>query len=304
MNHIRTFMMMAALVAICGVAGIAMGGFEGLVLALIFAVVTNAFAFWKSDSLALKAHGAQEVTMREAPELVELVHALAERAEIPPPRVFVTPSPQPNAFATGRNPEKSAVAVTTGLIEMLSKEELAGVIAHELAHIKSRDTLTMTIAATFAGAISSLANFTLFFGSSRSRGNPFINILFLFLGPLAAAIIQMAISRSREYEADRVGAEISGNPLWLASALEKIHDAAKRIPNEQARWRPATAHMFIINPLFGGRMDGLFTTHPRTENRVAALLELAEKMGIRIGAPQRPLQPRTAGPSSPRGPWG
>jgi heat shock protein HtpX len=296
MNHIRTFMMMAVLVAICGVAGVAMGGFEGLVLAMVFAVVTNAIAFWKSDSLALKAHGAQEVSMRDAPELVEMVQALSERAGLPMPRVYIAPSPQPNAFATGRNPDKSAVAVTTGLIELLSREELAGVIAHELAHIKSRDTLTMTIAATFAGAISSLANFTLFFGSSRSRGNPFVNILFLFLGPLAAAIIQMAISRSREYEADRVGAEISGNPLWLAAALEKIQEATRRIPNERARWRPATAHLFIINPLSGGKMDGLFTTHPRTENRIAALLALAEKMGIRIGQPQKPLQPRVAGP--------
>jgi heat shock protein HtpX len=280
LNHFKTGLLLAALAGLFGIVGLAMGGTGGLIIALIFATCTNAVAYWNADKLALRAQGAHEVDASTAPELVQLVHALAERGGLPPPRVYVVEQAQPNAFATGRSPEKSAVAVTTGLMEILSKEELAGVIAHELAHIKSRDTLVMTVAATIAGAISSFVNFAMLFGGSRNRSNPIVGLLMMFLAPMAAAVIQMTISRSREYEADRVGAEISGNPLWLASALEKIATGTRSIPNERAEMRPATAHLFIMNPLSGRRMDGLFSTHPKTENRIAALIELAKTMGI------------------------
>jgi heat shock protein HtpX len=290
MNLFRTGLLLAALTALFGAVGLLLGGVNGMLIALGLAVVTNVFAYWKSDSLALAAHGAQEVDERTAPDLVRLVHGLADQAQLPRPRVYVMHEPQPNAFATGRNPENSAVAVTTGLMEILSREELAGVVAHELAHIKNRDTLTMTVAATIAGAISSVVNLGLMFGGGRDRPNIIVTLLLVFAAPLAAAVIQMAISRSREYSADRLGGLICGQPLWLASALRKIAGGTALIPNESAERRPATAPLFIVNPLSGRRMDGLFSTHPATENRIAALLEQANAIGGRT-------------PSS-RGPWG
>ena len=306
LNHFKTGLLLASLAALFGIVGFAMGGTSGLIIALIFATCTNAVAYWNADKLALKAQGAQEVDVNTSPELVDLVHSLAERGGLPPPRVFLIDQAQPNAFATGRSPAKSAVAITTGLIKILTKEELAGVIAHELAHIKSRDTLTMTVAATIAGAISSFVNFAMLFGGTRNRPNPLMGLLMMFLAPMAAAVIQMTISRSREYEADRVGAEISGNPLWLASALEKIAAGTKTIPNELAEMRPATASLFIINPLSGRRMDGWFSTHPKTENRIAALIELAKVMGITAKQMGESLAQSSSGKSgkAQRGAWG
>ncbi|MGL4240174.1 MAG: M48 family metalloprotease [Beijerinckiaceae bacterium] len=295
-NFLRTGILLAALTGLFGMIGLMLGGASGMVIALAFAAVTNAIALWRSDKMALHAYGAQEVDESAAPDLVRMVHGLADQARMPRPRVFLINEPQPNAFATGRNPETSAVAVTTGLLDRLSHEEVAGVVAHELAHIRNRDTLTMTVAATIAGAISSFLNFAfLFRGQGGQRPNALVILLMSILAPLAAAVIQMAISRSREYEADRIGGEIVGNPLWLASALEKIAGGAARIPNETAEMRPATAPLFIINPLSGRAMDGLFTTHPATENRVAALVEQARAKGLLDG----PLQPAHG-----QGPWG
>jgi heat shock protein HtpX len=306
-NHFKTGLLLAALAGLFGIVGLAMDGTSGLVIALVFASVTNAVAYWNADKIALRANGAKQVDETTAPELVALVHGLADRAGLPHPRVFLIEQEQPNAFATGRNPAHSAVAVTTGILNLLTKEELAGVIAHELAHIKSHDTLTMTMAATIAGAISSFVNFAVMFGGSRSRPNPLTGLLLLFLAPMAAGVIQMTISRSREYEADRVGSQISGNPLWLASALEKIAGAVAKTPNERVEMRPASAHLFIINPLSGRRMDGLFSTHPKTENRIAALLELAKTMGIATFPGLGGNQPSLAGAAktpNQRGPWG
>jgi heat shock protein HtpX len=295
-NYIRTGMLLATLTALFGVVGLMLGGGAGMVIALAVAAVTNAVALWRSDTAALHAYGAQEVDERSAPDLVQMVHGLADHVGMPRPRVYLIHEAQPNAFATGRNPQSSAVAVTTGILERLSHEEVAGVVAHELAHIRNRDTLTMTVAATIAGAISSFMNFAfLFRGQDGQRPNIIVVLLMSLLAPLAAAVIQMAISRSREYEADRIGAEICGNPLWLASALGKIAGAAARIPNETAEMRPATAPLFIINPLSGRAMDGLFTTHPHTENRIAALVEQARAMGIGYAS---------AATDSGRGPWG
>ena len=279
MNFVKTGMLLAALTALFGVVGYALGGPNGMLIALSIAVVTNLFAYWNSDRLALGAQGAVEVDECTAPEYVGLVRALAGRAGLPMPRVYLIDTPQPNAFATGRNPEHAAVAATTGLLEALTREELAGVIAHELAHIKNRDTLTMTVTATIAGAISTLAQFGFLFGGRDSeRSNPLVMIAMALLAPLAAMIIQMAISRSREYDADRMGAEICGEPMWLASALAKIEGWAARIPNPEAERHPATAPLFIINPLSGHGLDNLFSTHPSTENRVAALQDLAQRM--------------------------
>ncbi|MBF9232945.1 zinc metalloprotease HtpX [Microvirga alba] len=306
MNTVKTGMLLAALTALFGVVGYLLGGASGMMIALGLAVVTNAFAYWNSDRLALAAHHAVEVDERSAPELFAMVRELARRAGLPMPKVYLIDNPQPNAFATGRNPENAAVAATTGILQTLSRDELAGVMAHELAHIKNRDTLTMTVSATIAGAISSIAQFGLFFGGRGSdRPSPVAAILTAIIAPLAAMIIQMAISRSREYEADRIGAEISGTPLALASALAKIAGGVAHIPNADAESHPATAPLFIINPLSGHGMDNLFSTHPATENRIAALQSLAQAMGATApgafsGAP-------SAGPwnaTSRRGPWG
>ena len=312
MNFMKTAMLLAALTALFGVVGYLLGGQSGMLIALGIAAVTNLFAYWNSDKLALSAHGAVEVDETAAPDLVRMVRDLSARAGLPMPRVYLIDNPQPNAFATGRNPENAAVAVTTGLMQMMSYEELAGVMAHELAHIKNRDTLIMTVTATIAGAISTVAQFGFLFGGrDGERPNPRVMLATAILAPLAAMIIQMAVSRSREYVADRMGAEICGNPLWLASSLAKLEAGVAHIPNPEAERHPATAHMFIVNPLSGGAMDNLFSTHPATENRIAALQELAQVVG------GGPALARPSGgflhnaPTSPwgtgrprRGPWG
>jgi heat shock protein HtpX len=318
MNMMRTAVLMAAMTALFLVVGALIGGQTGMLMALAFAAATNLFAYWNSDRMALAANGAQEIERADAPDLYDLVAELARRAQLPMPRVYVIHEDQPNAFATGRNPENAAVAVNTGLMRMLTREELAGVIAHELAHIKHRDTLTMTITATLAGAISSIAQWGMFFGGNRSNGPGVIgSIALAILAPLAAMLVQMAISRSREYEADRLGAEICGDPNWLASALYKIAHGAEAIPNENAEANPAMAHMFIVNPLTGRGVDNLFSTHPNVENRIAALQQLARQMGIAGYASQEESAAISAsGPwrrasdransdaGRPRGPWG
>ena len=292
MNFARTALLMAALTGLFLAAGWLIGGQGGAMIALLLAAGMNLFAYWNSDKMLLRMHGAQEVSPRQAPELYALVQQLAGRAGLPMPRVYVIATEQPNAFATGRNPENAAVAVTAGLLRSLSSEELAGVLAHELAHVKNRDTLIMTITATIAGAIGMLASFAFFFGGSRDgegNGGPFGFVgalLVMLLAPIAAMLVQMAISRSREYEADRMGAAICGRPLWLASALGRIEQAAQRTHNPTAERNPATAHLFIVNPLAGKAMDNLFATHPSTANRVAALRELAG--AAEAPAPRRP----------------
>lgn len=321
MGFWRTGMLLAALTALFGVVGFTIGGQGGMVLALGFALVTNLFAYWNSDKLALAAHGAQEVDERSAPELVAMVRELAGRAQLPTPRVYVIDNPQPNAFATGRNPENAAVAATTGLMQMMTREELAGVMAHELAHIKHRDTLTMTVSATVAGAISSIAQFGMFFGGNRNQNGLGVigTLLMAILAPIAAMIIQFAVSRSREYVADRTGAEICGNPLWLASALAKLEQGVHAIPNMSAERHPATAPLFIVNPLSGQGFDNLFSTHPATANRIAALQQQASEQGglptgTGFAAPRRggfiagsalnPWGRRGNGGGARRGPWG
>ena len=282
MNYMRTAILIAAMTALFMAVGALMGGQTGMMIALAMAAMTNVYAYWNSDKLALASNGAHEVDANSAPELVQMVAELADRAQMPTPRVYVVESDQPNAFATGRNPENGAVAVNTGLVHMLSREELAGVIAHELAHIKNRDTLTMTITATLAGAISSIATWGALMGGNRNNNGlgAIGSIALAVLAPAAAMIVQMAISRSREYEADKMGADICGNPHWLASALAKISGMAQQIPNENAEANPAMAHMFIVNPLTGQGMDNLFSTHPNVENRIAALEQQAHAMGI------------------------
>jgi heat shock protein HtpX len=279
-----------------------------MMIAFVVALGMNVFSYWNSDKIVLRMHNAQEVDARSAPDYYDIVRQLAANAGLPMPKVYVIHQDQPNAFATGRNPENAAVAATTGLLQTLTREELAGVMAHELAHVKNRDTLTMTIAATIGGAISMLANFGMLFGggnrNNNSGGLGVIGMLLaVFLAPLAAMVIQMAISRSREYVADRVGAEICRRPLWLASALRKISAAAERIPNEQAERAPATAHMFIINPLSGRGMDNLFSTHPNTNNRIAALQELAREMGESGGGLSAPARSAAIADDAPQGPW-
>jgi len=298
MGYVKTGILMAAMTGLFLVMGYYLGGAIGALIALAVAVVMNGMAWWKSDTMVLRMHNAREVDAYTAPELQQIVMELARNANMPTPKVYVIENDQPNAFATGRNPDNAAVAATTGLLNQLSRDEISAVIAHELAHIRNYDTLTMTITATFAGAISMLANFAMFFGSGRNRQNPIAMIAMMILAPLAAALVQMAISRSREYEADRVGAEICGNPLWLASALQRIQGSASRIDNDSAERNPATAHMFIINPLHAFKRDRLFSTHPATENRVKALEALAAEMGVTEGAQPAPQKPRQSGPWS------
>lgn len=269
----KTAILMAAMTALFMGLGALLGGAQGAVIALAVAGAMNLFAFWNSDKAVLRMAGARAVDERTAPDLVRMVNDLADGAGMPRPKVFIIETDQPNAFATGRNPENAAVAATTGLLRSLSREEVAAVIAHELAHIRNRDTLLMTLTATMAGAVSMLANFAFFFGGQdRDRPGGMIGtILLMILAPMAAGLVQMAISRAREYEADRVGAEICGNPLWLASALRRIEGLAARIDNHAAERNPAVAHMFIINPLHAHAHDRLFATHPSTTNRVKAL---------------------------------
>ncbi len=298
-GYVKTAILMAAMTALFLGAGYAIGGGAGALIALVIAAGMNALAWWNSDKAVLRMHNARPVDAHTAPELQEMVIRLARNADMPAPAVYIIDEDQPNAFATGRNPDNAAVAATTGLLRRLSPEEVEAVMAHELAHIRNYDTLIMTITATFAGAISMLANFALLFGRGRNNNNVIAMIAMMILAPMAAALVQMAISRSREYEADRHGAEICGNPLWLASALQRIQGFAARIDNDAAERNPATAHMFIINPLHAHARDKLFSTHPATENRVAALEKMAQDMGVRRGSgvPQAGRRP------SQRGPW-
>ncbi len=280
MNMMRTYMLMAAMTALFVGIGFLIAGEMGMIIALVIAAGMNVFAYWNSDQVVLRMYNARQVDEATAPDFVRMVQLLAQNAELPMPKVYIIDEAQPNAFATGRNPENAAVAATTGLMQMLTREELAGVMAHELAHIKNRDTLIMTITATLAGAISMLANFAFFFGGN-DRNNPLGligTLLIMILAPIAAALVQMAISRTREYSADKLGAEICGRPLWLASALAKISRGAEAIDNDRAEANPATAHMFIINPLHAQAVDSLFSTHPNTANRIAALQELEAQM--------------------------
>jgi heat shock protein HtpX len=318
-GYLRTAVLLAGLTALFGAIGYMLGGGTGMLVALAFACATNLWAWWNSDRVVLSLHNAQPIGPQEAPRLYRMVEELATRAGLPMPKLYVIHEDQPNAFATGRDPEHAAVAVNTGLLDMMSEEEVAGVVAHELAHIRNRDTLIMTVTATLAGAIGMLAQFGFFFGGRDSEGrqNPFGPIgmlLMLVIGPVAAMLVQMAISRSREYEADRAGAAICGNPLWLASALTRLEAYKQGRVNQTAEANPATAHMFIVNPLSGLRMDSLFSTHPRTGDRVAALEALAAQGGFgggvgggfRVGAPA--AAPTRGGPwsgsSGRRNPWG
>ena len=276
MNYLKTTFLLAGMTALFVGIGFLLGGPTGMAIAFAVAVAMNAFAYWNSDRMVLSMYGAKEIDAGSAPDYYRTVEQLARRAGLPMPRVYIIENDQPNAFATGRNPENAAVAATTGLMRILSKEELAGVMAHELAHVRNRDTLIMTVTATIAGAISMLANFALFFGGNRNNPLGIVGtILIMILAPIAALLVQSAISRTREYAADRAGAEICGNPLWLAGALEKLEQGSRRIDNPEAESNPATAHMFIVNPLHGGSIDNLFSTHPNTDNRVRALREMA-----------------------------
>jgi heat shock protein HtpX len=307
MNAMRTAMLLAAMTALFMGVGYLLGGTGGMMAAFVVAAGTNLFSYWNADKLVLSMHHAVEVDERTAPEFYRIVRGLAANAGLPTPRVYVVDEDQPNAFATGRNPENAAVAATTGLLRRLTPDEVAGVMAHELAHVQNRDTLIMTVTATLAGAISMLGNFAFFFGgSNRENNNPLgiVGVLAaVIVAPIAAMIVQMAISRTREYSADRRGAEISGDPLALASALAKIAGAAHAIPNAAAERNPATAHLFIVNPLSGERMDNLFSTHPDPQNRIAALRGMAGE----FRAPPAPGGPgRSAGfgrPMTEAGPW-
>lgn len=282
-SMLKTGALLAFMTVIMVAMGAFLGGQTGMVIAFVIALATNAFSYWNAHTIVLRMHGAQPVNAQTAPDFYNTVARLAERAKLPMPDVYIMHSAQPNAFATGRNPSNAAVCASTGLLELLSRNEVAAVMAHELAHIKNRDTLIMTVSATIAGAISMMATmlqYSMIFGRNRNGAGGILGTLAAaLLAPMAAMLIQMAISRSREYNADRIGAEICGNPAWLASALQRIQAAARGIHMESAERAPATAHLFIINPLFGGTFDNLFSTHPNTENRIEALRELAEEMG-------------------------
>jgi heat shock protein HtpX len=276
---LRTTMLLAALTALFMALGWTLGGSGGALVALLIAAGMNLFTYWNADKIVLSMNGAREVTEAEAPQFVRLVRELATRAGLPMPRTYIVDSPHPNAFATGRDPSHAAVAATTGLLSILDRDEIAGVMAHELGHVRNRDTLIMTMTATIAGAISMLANFGYFFaGRGDNRANPLAMILAVIVAPFAAMLVQLAISRVREYGADRAGATISGKPLALASALEKLERGAARIPNPAVEANPAMAQLYIV-PSFGGSMDNLFSTHPATANRVAALREIAGRDG-------------------------
>jgi heat shock protein HtpX len=301
MNYLRTAILLAGLTALFMAVGYLLGGGTGAVIALLFAGATNLFSYWNSDKLVLSMHNAQEVDERSAPELFAIVRELAQRAGLPMPRVYLMDSPQPNAFATGRNPQNAAVCATTGLLNTLNRQEVASVIAHELGHVRHHDTLTMTITATVAGAISMLAQFGMFFGGRRDNNSGLGvvgSLLMLVLAPIAAMIVQMAISRTREYAADNFGGRVSGRPDALASALVKISQMAEAVPNDTAEAHPTTAPLFIVNPLSGRGMDNLFSTHPSTGNRVAALEKLAREMGVGSFV----TQTRSSGGAS--APWG
>ncbi|GAB4140643.1 MAG: zinc metalloprotease HtpX [Sphingomonadales bacterium] len=298
MGTLRTGLLLAGLTAFFLVVGYMIGGPGGAMIAFVIALGMNAFSYWNADKIVLRMYHAKPADARTAPELHRIVADLARRAQLPMPKVYLIQSDQPNAFATGRNPENAAVAATTGLLRILNRDEVAAVMAHELAHVKNRDTLIMTVAATIAGAIGMLANFALFFGGNRNNPLGIVGALaMIILAPFAAMLVQMAISRTREYEADRIGAEICGQPLALASALQKLQMGAEQIDNDDAERNPATAHMFIVNPLHAHKVDNLFSTHPNTANRIARLQDLA-------GATGMTTRPRPATPRRPTGPWG
>jgi heat shock protein HtpX len=324
-NFAKTGLLLAVLTGILVAMGGLIGGATGALIAFAIAAAMNLFSLWQSDKMVLRMYGAEEVDATSGGDYYTMVRELAQRAELPMPRVYIMHSPQPNAFATGRNPQNAAVCASTGLIETMSREELAGVMAHELAHVKNYDTLTMAVAATIGGAVSMLAQFLQFgamFGGGNREGNGggvgWIGaIIAAIVAPMAAMLVQMAVSRSREYQADRVGGLICGNPLWLASALGKIEGYARQIPNEQAEAAPGTAHLFIINPLNGQGMDNLFSTHPNTENRIAELEKLAAEVGAQPPSSSAPSAsgpwgssaptdtgPWGSAPERPRGPWG
>ena len=324
MNHLKTFVLLAVMTALFMGLGYLIGRGPGMAIALLFAGGMNLFSYWNADKIVLKMYRAQPVDEQHPNAVVRNyvadVRQMARDAGLPQPQVAIIPNDQPNAFATGRNPRNAAVCATTGLLDMLTREEVRGVMAHELAHVKNRDTLTMTVTATVAGAIAMLANFAFFFGGGDDRERPggmIGTIALMLLAPMAAGLVQMAISRSREYEADRVGAEIANDPHALASALQKIEAYARGAVNAPAERNPATAHMFIINPLNGKGADSLFSTHPATGNRVRALMDLGTKMGMsrrpaaapvasaqRVGAPRTSVPTTPSTPSASRGPWG
>ena len=277
-NLMKTAVLMAAITALFVAIGSLLGGRTGMMLALVVALGMNFFSYWFSDKLVLKMYNAQQVDETSAPQFYRMVAELAQRAQLPMPKVYLIEEDAPNAFATGRNPENAAVAATTGILRVLTERELRGVMAHELAHVRHRDILISTVSATMAGAISMLANFAMFFGGRNNEGrssNPVVGLLVMFLAPIAAGLIQMAISRAREFEADRGGAEISGDPQALASALQKIHRYAQGIPMQAAERHPETAQMMIMNPLSAGGLRGMFSTHPSTEERVQRLMAMA-----------------------------
>ena len=327
MNHLKTFALLAAMTALFMGVGFMVGGTGGMMIAFVVAAGMNLFSYWNADKIVLKMYKAEPVDETHPNAVVRAYVAdtkqMAKDAGMPIPNITIIPNDQPNAFATGRNPQNAAVAATTGLLDMLTREEVRGVMAHELAHVKNRDTLTMTVTATIAGAIAMLANFAMFFGGGDDRERPggmIGTLALMILAPMAAGLVQMAISRSREYEADRVGAEIANDPQALASALQKIEAYARGAVNAPAERNPATAHMFIINPLNGKGADNLFSTHPATGNRVRALMQMGTKMGMTPRAAPAPVPsapaPLTSRPIStgvpttsekdvsPRGPWG
>ena len=298
MGTAKTFMLLAALTALFMAVGYLVGGAAGMGIAFVIAACLNVFSYWNADKIVLRMQGARQVDDSERSPVIRTfvqdTKALAQSAGMPEPKIYIIDTQQPNAFATGRDPQNAAVAATTGLLSLLSREETAGVMAHELAHVQNRDTLTMTVTATIAGAIGMLANFALFF-TNRERGGMMTGLAVMIFAPMAAGLVQMAISRSREYEADKRGAEICGNPLWLASALAKIDRGARATINRRAEENPAMAHMYIRNPLAGRRGDSLFSTHPATQNRIEALQRLAAEMGV---------QPSNVQPRHAAGPWG
>ena len=315
MNHLKTFALLAVLTALFAGLGYLIGGATGMLIALVFAAGMNLFSYWNADKIVLRMYRAQPVDETHPNAVVRTyvadVAQMAKDAGLPRPAIAIIPSDQPNAFATGRDPAHAAVCATTGLLDMLTRDEIRGVMAHELAHVKNRDTLTMTVTATVAGAIAALANFALFFGGGDDRERPgglIGTLALMLLAPMAAGLVQMAISRTREYEADKVGAEIAGDPASLASALQKIEAYAKRIHNPTAERNPASGQLFIINPLAGKGADNLFSTHPNTGNRVRALVEMGTRMGLSPRrAPSFDPPHSTSVPSTPShrpGPWG
>ncbi len=306
MGMMRIFFLLAAMTAIFMAVGWLVGGMPGMGIALVVAAGINLFTYWNSDKIVLRMQGAREITVDDSSPVLSTfardVLRMAELAGMPAPRIYITDTPQPNAFATGRSPKHAAVAATTGLLATLTREESAAVMAHELAHVKNRDTLTMTITATLAGAVGMLANLALFFRRG-SNGGLITSLLVMLFAPMAAGLVQMAISRSREYEADRLGARICGNPLWLASALEKIERGARASINIRAERNPSLAHMYIIHPLAGRRGDKLFSTHPSTANRIAALRQMASE-NIQEEEAEAHSADMAPQPAHEPGPWG